>query len=42
MSITPICKACGLEMRFMVHPPHDWWDCECGQAYDREHDLWVF
>ena len=41
MNVAPQCKTCGLQMRFM-HVPHDWWDCECGQAYDRDQNLWVF
>lgn len=41
-NVAPTCKSCGLQMRFIIWPEEDWWDCECGQAYDRERDMWVY
>ena len=29
-------------MRWHHVPSEDWWDCECGNAYDRKRDWWVF
>ena len=45
MKEVPTCK-CGLKMRNISHLAYihgvDWWECECGNGYDRFSDMWVF